>query len=178
MAASPQFLALSQVDFITIGALGEPGQRTFFLQAAQGDLLISLVIEKEHAAALSIGIQQLIHQLGGLPEGTLLPTHLDLRQPLRPLFRVSKMGLGYDVERDAVVIVSQALATGEADAADLPEVHFWVSRAQAMALADQAAAVVAAGRPHCALCQEVLVPGTEHVCVRGNGHKWLYRFDE
>ena len=120
---SPQFLTLSQVDFITVGTVGEPGQRTFYLQAAQGDLLISLLIEKEHAAALSIGIHRLLDQLGDLSHFLTFPVDMELREPIRPLFRVAKLGLGYDEERDALVIVAQAFsdAVAEEELPDVPD---------------------------------------------------------
>jgi uncharacterized repeat protein (TIGR03847 family) len=174
---SPQFLALSQVDFITVGTVGLPGERTFYLQAAQGDLLVSLLIEKEHAAALSVGIHRLLDQLGDISPVTPPPSDMELREPIRPLFRVAKMGLGYDEERDALVIVAQAFSE-DLPEDDLPEAHFWCERSRMRALADHAAQVVAAGRPQCPLCNEPLVPGERHACVRGNGHQWIYRLED
>lgn len=172
---SPEFLGLSRVDFITVGTVGPPGQRTFYLQAGQGDLVVSLIIEKEHAAALSLGVQQLLEQLGGVPEGTPIPSELELREPLRPLFRVGSLGLGYDPDEDALVLVARALVQ---EGAEAPEVHFWCSRAQMYALAEHAAEVVAAGRPQCPLCGEPLEPGERHVCVRGNGRRLLFHADQ
>lgn len=172
---SPEFLGLSRVDFVTVGTVGPPGRRTFYLQAGQGDLLVSLIIEKEHAAALSLGVQQLLEQLGGVPEETPIPTELELRQPLRPLFRVGSLGLGYDPQEDALVLIARALVE---EGQEAPEVHLWCSRAQMYALAEHAAEVVAAGRPRCPLCEEPLEPGERHVCVRGNGRRWLFRLDE
>jgi len=175
---SPQFLGLSHVDFITVGAIGPPGERIFYLQAAQGDLVVSLLIEKEQAAALSLGIQQLLDRLGGVPEEEPIPTDLELRQPVRPLFRVASLGLGYDPEVDALVIVARASVAGEGEGREAPEIHFWATRAQMFALAERSADVVRAGRPRCPLCQEPLQPGERHVCTRGNGRRHLYRLDE
>jgi uncharacterized repeat protein (TIGR03847 family) len=176
---SPQFMALSQVDFITVGTVGPAGSRTFYLQAAQGDLVVSLIIEKEHAAALSLGIHQLIDQLGGISDAALLPADMELRRPIQPLFRVADLGLGYDEERDAIVIVAHALEPERDSDEDYPEVHLWASRELMFALSKRAAEVVAAGRPRCPLCNEPLTPGERHVCVRGNGHdKWVYRLED
>jgi len=172
---SPDYLGLSQVEFITVGTVGSPGNRTFYLQAAQGDLMVSLIIEKEHAAALSLGIEQLLEQLGTLSSIVLIPIDLTLREPLQPLFRVGSLSLGYDEEGDAVVLVARALADEEEDA---PEVHFWCTQAQMYALAEHAAEVVAAGRPRCPLCDEPLDPAQDHVCARDNGRKRLFRLDE
>lgn len=172
---SPQFLGLGRADFITVGAEGPPGERTFYLQAAQGDLLVSLKIEKEHAAALSLGIYQLLEQLGGVSADELLPTNLLLRQPIEPLFRVTSLGLGHDSETDSVLIVARGDVE---DAEEAPEVRIWGSRAQMLALAQRAAEVVAAGRPRCLLCGEPSRPGEPHACIRGNGRKWIYRVSE
>jgi uncharacterized repeat protein (TIGR03847 family) len=177
---SPEFLGLSRVDFITIGTVGPPGRRTFYLQGAQGDLLVSLIIEKEHAAALSMGVQQLLERLGGVHEWESIPTEMDLREPLEPLFRVGSLGLGYDPDEDAVVVIARAQVGEEEEEEEekAPEVHMWCSRAQVFALAEHAAGVVAAGRPQCPLCNEPLEPGRRHTCVRGNGRKWLFHVDE
>jgi len=170
---APEFIGLGHVDFITVGTKGPPGERTFYLQAAQGDLVISLLIEKEQAAALSLSIHQLLAELGGVPEGEVLPTDLDLREPVRPLFRVASLGLGYDAVKDAILIVARALMVEVAEEVEAPEVHFWGTRAQMFALAERAAEVVTAGRPRCPLCHEPLEPGEAHVCSRGNGRKRL-----
>jgi uncharacterized repeat protein (TIGR03847 family) len=174
---SPQFMALSHVDFITVGAEGPPDRRTFYLQAAQGDLLLSLVIGKEHAMALSLGIHQVLTNLGGIPADELMPLNMELRQPIRPLFQVAKLGLGYDEEKDALLIVAQARTVGE-ESDQAPEVHLWGRPAQMFALANQAAAVATAERPQCPLCHDWLAPDERHVCSRGNGRKWLYQVSE
>jgi uncharacterized repeat protein (TIGR03847 family) len=168
------FLGLSRVDFITVGTTGPAGQRTFYLQAAQGDLVVSLVIEKEHAAALALGIRQVLEQLGEPLDGTLLPTDLELRHPLEPMFHVGSLGLGYDPQQGALVLVARAQVE---EGQDAPEVRFWCSREQMYALAEHAAEVVAAGRPRCPLCQEPIETDEPHVCTRGNGKKRLYKVE-
>ena len=61
---------LDPVTFITVGTIGPPGQRTFYLQAAQGNRVVSLIIEKEHAAALALSIQRLLDSMGPEHGGT------------------------------------------------------------------------------------------------------------
>ncbi|MFQ6102281.1 MAG: DUF3090 family protein [Anaerolineae bacterium] len=170
----PETIELSQADFITIDTIGPPGQRTFYLQAAQGEMLITLIIEKMHAAALSIAIGNILKQLGEIDEPE--PASLDLIQPVEPLFRVGKLGLGYNHVQDMLVVVAEELVTEEGQQA--ARVHIWASPAQMAALARKAATAVAAGRPICPLCREPMDPGEKHVCVRGNGRKRLYEPDE
>ncbi len=40
-------------DRFVADAVGEPGSRTFYLQARQGGALVTLVLEKAHLAALA-----------------------------------------------------------------------------------------------------------------------------
>jgi uncharacterized repeat protein (TIGR03847 family) len=170
----PELIELGRADFVTIDTIGPPGQRTFFLQAAQGDLVVAVIIEKEHAAALAIAVDEMLARLGDIGEVPDLAT-LDLIQPVEPLFRVGKLGLGYDQEKAMFILVAEELVEeGERGA----RVHIWASHGQMAGLARKAAAVVAAGRPLCPLCHEVINPDEEHVCARGNGRKHLYRLDE
>jgi uncharacterized repeat protein (TIGR03847 family) len=169
----PEMIELSQVEFVTIDTIGPPGQRTFYLQAAQEELLITLIIEKEQAAAISIAINGVLEQLGEA-EGEPEAASIDLVHPLEPLFRVGQLGLGYDKDRDMLVIVVKELIREGDEVREATKVHIWANRAQMAALARQAAAAVASGRPTCPLCDEVIDPDEEHVCPRGNGRKRLY----
>ena len=166
----PELIELSRVDFVTIDTVGPPGQRTFYLQASQDDLLITLIIEKMHAAALSVAIKSLLEQLGETDEP--LPMEMSLIQPIEPLFRAGNLGLGYDEERDMLVIVAEEMVVDEERQAS--RVQIWADRSRMAQLARQAAVTVAAGRPTCPLCSEPLNPGEDHVCVRGNGRKRLF----
>ena len=109
---------LNPVDFITVGTVGPKGQRVFHLQAGKGDQVVSLIIEKEQAWALSEAIRELVEDLE-----ERYPTddsgdsglNMDLHDPLEPLFRVAQMGLGYDEDRSMVVLVAQELVATETE---------------------------------------------------------------
>jgi uncharacterized repeat protein (TIGR03847 family) len=163
-------IELSKADFITIDTIGPPGQRTFYLQAAQEDTLITLIIEKEHAAAISVAITSVLERLEEVVDPPEL-ADLDLVQPVQPLFRVGKLELGYDQTRDMLVVRAEELASEEQEY--VAQVHIWATRAQMAALARKAVIAVASGRPTCPLCGEPIKPGERHVCVRGNGRKHL-----
>ncbi len=49
-----------QPDRCVVGTVGEPGQRTFYLQARTGSLLTSVVLEKTQVAALAQKAMQAI----------------------------------------------------------------------------------------------------------------------
>jgi uncharacterized repeat protein (TIGR03847 family) len=170
----PEWIELNQADFITVDTIGPPGQRTFYLQAAQDDLVITLVIEKEQAAAIAVAIGGALQQLEAIDEEVDL-SGLDLVPPIEPLFRVGKLELGYDQERDMLVIAAEELTAEDEHGG---RVRIWARHEQMAALARKAAVAVAAGRPICPLCDEVIEPDEEHVCVRDNGRKRLYELEE
>ena len=174
----PDLIELSATDFITVGTVGPPGKRTFFLQAAQDTTIVTLVIEKEHAAALSIAVRSMLEQLSQGEteiEGKAKSADMDLIHPMEPLFRVGQLGLGYDEAQDMLVIMAEELTREEEQGT---RVHIWANRTLMATLAHHAATIVASGRPVCPLCNEVIDPGEEHVCIKSNGRKRLYKTDE
>lgn len=110
-------IELNPVDFVTIGTIGPKGQRTFYLQAGQGRRLLSMVIEKEQAWALGEALRELLDDLDERRAFTttvdMSRMDMDLREPIEPLFRVSRMGLGYDEEQDRIVLIAQELMLGQ-----------------------------------------------------------------
>src|SRR5512134_2160881 len=113
---------LNPVDFITVGTIGPKGQRVFHLQARKGGQVVSLIIEKEQAWALSEAIRELVEDLDQrYPTGDSSDegeTNMELRDPIEPLFRVAQMGLGYDEDRNMVVLVAQELVASVEDEPD------------------------------------------------------------
>ena len=49
----PRHIELNPVTQFTVGTIGRPGQRTFYLQGSKGSNTVSLVIEKQQAAMLA-----------------------------------------------------------------------------------------------------------------------------
>ncbi|MBA3873326.1 MAG: DUF3090 family protein [Chloroflexota bacterium] len=149
-------IELNPVDFITIGTIGPRGQRIFHLQSGQGRQLVSLIIEKEQARALSEAIKEMLEDLDKRSPDALGSTvnlsgvDMDLREPIEPVFRVAQMGLGYDEDHDLVVLVAQELVS-TTDLDELSEtepgvVKLWCKRDQMALLCEQALEVVNSGR--------------------------------
>jgi uncharacterized repeat protein (TIGR03847 family) len=166
-------IELNPVSSLTIGTVGEPGQRTFYLQGSRGSQTISLVIEKEQAAMLANSLQTFLEELETQhPSETRdadesVMQDMRLRQPVEGLFRVGNMGMGYNETGDQIVLVAYELVEEDED----PNVvSFWASRAQMSALIERAREVVAAGRPICGNCGRPMDP-EGHFCPNRNGHR-------
>jgi uncharacterized repeat protein (TIGR03847 family) len=172
-------LELDPAEFITIGTIGPPGNRVFYLQAGRQRDFVTLVIEKEHAASLAAGIVQILGEVAEkldrkTPPPILEERNMALREPIKPLFRVAQMGLGYDNERDQMVLVAQELIlAGEEDLeeGDIEPrvVRFFVSREDMLALSQHSETVVASGRPICGNCGRP-IDADGHFCPKSNGH--------
>jgi uncharacterized repeat protein (TIGR03847 family) len=149
-------IELDPVDFMTVGTVGPKGRRLFHLQAGKTGQLVSLVLEKEQARALAEALEELLGDLNQKYPDRLEKevdlSHLDmsLRDPLEPMFRIAQMGLGYDEDRNMIVLVARELVAGEEEeGADTPEprtVRFWASREQMRALSKYTYSIVKQGR--------------------------------
>jgi uncharacterized repeat protein (TIGR03847 family) len=171
---------LDPITRLTTDAIGEPGQRTFYLQAASSVDQVTLVVEKEQVRALAERLATVLAQLADErpedPEEAQVAeaTDLALAEPLDPDFRVGQLSLDYDPGRDRFVMVAtELLADDEEEPEELrdpQEVRLWVTRPQLRVLARHGAEVVARGRPPCPLCGNPLDP-TGHICPAQNGHR-------
>ena len=172
-------------DRFVAGTVGQPGDRTFYLQASEQSRLISVALEKQQVQVLAERIGSLleeVHRRFGtdVPQDAP-PDDLDtepLDVPVEEEFRVGTMGLGWDAESKAVVIELLAISEEEVDEAvvldDTEEgpdaVRVFLSPSAARAFAERADRVVNAGRKPCPLCAEPLDPDG-HICPRQNGYR-------
>jgi uncharacterized repeat protein (TIGR03847 family) len=105
-------------DRFVAGAVGQPGQRTFFLQASKGAQIVSVALEKaqvavlaERVATLLLALRQRGVEIGEEQlTGSVTP---ELEEPVVEEFRVGTLTLGWDADREVVVI--EAREMGEAD---------------------------------------------------------------
>lgn len=168
----PRNIELNPANHLTIGTIGPPGQRTFYIQGSKGTNTISLTIEKEQAIMLASSFESLLEELQKLNpqlagEGMeQIFTDMRLREPVESLFRVGNMGLGYSEEDDLVVLVAYELTEEEEDPS---AVSYWVTRAQISLLIPHIREVVQAGRPICGNCGQPMDP-EGHFCPHRNGH--------
>jgi uncharacterized repeat protein (TIGR03847 family) len=172
-------------DRFVAGTVGEPGDRTFYLQAADAAKVVSVELEKEQvvvlAERLTTLLDEVMRRLGAdAPVGSaeLAVDTEPLCSPVEQEFRVGTMGLGWDVESRAIVVELLAMSEQEVDESmvldDTEEgpdaVRVFLSLQQARAFTVRAARVISAGRKPCPLCAEPLGP-EGHICPRQNGYR-------
>jgi uncharacterized repeat protein (TIGR03847 family) len=109
-------------DRFVAGTVGQPGNRTFFLQAREGDRIASVVLEKVQVAALAQRLGELLEELrrrGVEAPDTIAPSEVDERpldEPLVEAFRAGTLTIGWDPQNERVVL--EALAMTDEDEMD------------------------------------------------------------
>ncbi len=171
-----QDMDFDPVNHITVDAIGKPGQRVFYLQAWQDERLVTLLVEKVQIQTLAVGVEQFLGEVKSrFPDLEEASADYDedkmhIHPPLDPLFRVGEMGIGYDPDRDLLILVAREVIGENQDAEELRAVRFWCTRAQLRAMCNWGLEVCSRGRPLCAQCGEPIDP-EGHFCPKKNGHK-------
>lgn len=167
---------LPEADWVTVGAVGEPGQRTFYLQARQDSQLLTLKLEKQQVAAIAEFLAEILADLPA-PESEPAPGSEALVEPVLAEWPVGTLQLAYDAGSDRVVILAEEIteATEEDDDEvavdpDRGAARLGITRESAALIVRVGAELVAAGRPTCVLCGRPMDP-EGHMCPRTNGHK-------
>ena len=103
-------IELETVDSLGAGAVGDPGEREFFLQARTESAQLTVLVEKEQVALLATEAVAFLDRIAeDYPEEPIEPREptvrqAGLREPTVPLFRARLIGLGFDPEREMVLI--------------------------------------------------------------------------
>jgi len=175
----PRFeLDLNPVQHITADAIGQPGQRVFYLQAwREADVQpVTLIIEKVQLQTLAAGLDQMLAEIRkqkpqlSEPSADYDEEKMRITPPVDPLFRAGEMGLGYDGDRDLIVILAREIVAEGDDPEEAAVVRFWCDRQQARHLAVWGTEVANRGRPICPQCGQPMEP-EGHFCAKKNGHK-------
>ncbi|MGK2948655.1 MAG: DUF3090 family protein [Acidimicrobiales bacterium] len=155
---------LPSPDVFTAGTVGPPGQRAFYLQTRDDELVVSVRCEKQQVAALADYFDGLLDDLDPAPYG-LAGGDLTLAEPVQEIWTVGSIGVAYDEPGDRIVVVLEELmAEEELEGAS---VKVRLSRAQVSAFVAHARRLVEAGRPPCRFCGLPVDPDG-HPCPRMN----------
>lgn len=163
-------------DRFVAGTVGEPGHRTFYLQARKGDALVSVALEKAQVEALAQRLDDLLEAAEVAPTQRAPDDSAALDEPIVELFRVGAMALAWDPGTETVVIEAQT-PTEDGDYAELPDdeaegpdlLRVRIAPGDARHFVRRAEALLAGGRPACPFCGQPLDP-QGHFCPRSNGH--------
>ncbi|MDA8045232.1 MAG: DUF3090 family protein [Actinomycetota bacterium] len=188
---------LPEADWATVGAVGEPGQRTFYMQARQESQLLTLKLEKQQVAALAQFLAEILADLPA-PEAAAARGSGDLVEPVLAEWPVGSLQLAYDSSADRIVILAEEISmdddddddddddggeggdpagpepgpparTGGSDP-DRGAARIGITRESAAVIVRVGAELVTAGRPACTLCGRPIDP-EGHMCPRTNGHR-------
>ena len=181
-------------DRFVAGTVGQPGERTFFLQAREGNRLTSVVCEKQQLSVLAEHLDRVLDEVqrrsaGQVDVPPVSSTAHDtdpLDAPINEEFRVGTMTIACDPSIDRIVIElfsnvdvddeesaggTPASPAEEPDEIDADEVFVVkITASYARDFVARAQALVAAGRPSCPFCLQPLDP-QGHICPRANGYR-------
>jgi len=171
----------NEVSRFTVGTVGVPGERTFYLQIRSGNEVISTSLEKSQVAVLSERLNymlkeiRLAHPLITRPQ--LIRDSLPLDTPVMDEFRVGSMAIFFDAEIEKIQIDLRELNIGDEEVddelltiEDLQMLRVFITPSQAKSFHDRAELVVAAGRQPCPFCSFPIDP-QGHLCARANGYR-------
>ncbi len=178
---------LTDAHKVTLGVVGEPGRRVFYLQAHDHERIVNLKMEKAQVAALSEYLDQLLADrdlTGSEPNLVFTP-------PEDHDWIVGNISLGIDDNDERVVLLVEELVLAdptEQGLGDDPEVgaaggasasaeptptgalaRLALTPRHAKSLAALGTELVNSGRPPCRWCGHPLDP-SGHSCPRTNGH--------
>jgi uncharacterized repeat protein (TIGR03847 family) len=184
-------------DRFVAGTVGQPGERTFFLQAREGNRITSVVVEKQQVSVLAEHLDKVLDEVlrRSGPTAQVPPAHDKpsdtgpLDAPITEEFRVGTMTIAWDAEINKIVIelfsnvdedtddsdpelsAAAAAALEGNDEVNADEVFVVkISPSYARDFVARAQALVAAGRPPCPFCLQPLDPNG-HICPRANGYR-------
>lgn len=159
------FYEFESVESFTTGTVGQPGSRTFFMQARQGEQRVAVKCEKQQVEAVSDYLRTLLNDLPP-PEDRPIPSALELTTPVEGVFVLGPIGLGYDRGNDRLIIQLEEVGDPD-DETGGGQIRVFLTRGQATAFCDHAENVVASGRPDCRWCGLPIDPDG-HPCPRMN----------
>jgi uncharacterized repeat protein (TIGR03847 family) len=164
---------LDEVDSFVCAAIGQPGERVFYLQAASGSVVISIKLEKLQVGLLADYLERLI-ETQELPNGPPVAAG-ELVQPVIPEWVVGSMMVAINEASGRIIVIAQEVTEADEEDEDddivpdpdLGQLRVALSRNQVVDFIGRARDLIAGGRETCRLCGRPMdVEG--HACPRWN----------
>jgi|1185.fasta_scaffold255179_2 uncharacterized repeat protein (TIGR03847 family) len=170
------------VEHFTAGAVGQPGDRVFYLQAGAAGQLASIKCEKQQVSALA---EYLAGVIADLPPAEPPERPLDLLEPVIAAWTAGMVSVAFDQAADRIVIVIEEVRPEDFQEPEDPDepsaaeraplsdptrasLRVRLTRSQVVGFIAHATELVESGRPACPLCGNPM--GENHACPRTNGH--------
>ncbi len=147
---SPSF-DLNDLEHFTVGTIGPPGQRVFYLQAGVTGTLVSLKLEKQQVSALAEYLDGALREVADDLDAIEPEADIGLIEPVDVEWTVGDIGIGYDADADRMLIMATEMPTEE-ESEELATARFHITRGQVAGFIARARQVVASGRPPCRFC--------------------------
>ena len=180
-------------DRFVAGTVGQPGERTFFIQAREGNRMTSVACEKQQVSVLAEHLDRVLDEVlrrsageVDVPPASSKARDTDpLDAPITEEFRVGTMTIAWDPSIDRIVIelfsnvdvveettqAPPAAPAEESDEIEADEVFVVkITASYARDFVARAQALVSAGRPSCPFCLQPIDP-QGHICPRANGYR-------
>jgi len=164
---------LDEVDSFVCAAVGQPGDRIFYLQATSGSVVITIKLEKLQVGLLADYLDRLI-QTQELPDGPPVAA-AHLVQPVIPEWVVGSMMVAINEASGRIIVIAQEVTEVDEEEADedivpdpdVGQLRVALSRNQVVDFIGRARELIAGGRETCRLCGRPMdVEG--HACPRWN----------
>ena len=155
---------------ITVGYVGEPGDRMFLLEVEDERQRVQFLLEKAQVAGIGDLFGQLLARIGDRPPTDWDRDAMALAPPFQPVWRVGAIAAGLDPEARRFVLELTEFVAEEEGEGEGRTARLGCDQDQARRLAAHAAAIVAEGRPRCRLCGRPVERDGSHVCPARNGH--------
>jgi uncharacterized repeat protein (TIGR03847 family) len=171
-------------DRFTVGTVGQPGERTFFIQVREEGRLVSLSLEKTQVQALSERLGVMAKEIKEIDPTfvfhTLPRDEAPLDTPIEEEFRIGVIGLSFDTTVQRIQIDMQAVTENVDENVELSDdqllsidaeiVRVLIDPSEIARFSKRTQALLSAGRQPCPFCGGPLDP-RGHLCPRANGYR-------
>lgn len=160
------------VERFVAGTVGQPGERTFFIQARDGNRLVTVAIEKLQVAALAERLEIIINGFRKNDSSIRpLTTEIDdapLELPIESEFEVGSISISWDELNRMMSIELLEIVTEVIETPNVLRVQLSISKCSAFI--KRSKALIGAGRLPCPFCGMPIDP-QGHLCPRSNGYR-------
>jgi len=118
---------LRNPDNFVAGTVGEPGERIFFIQAVEANLVVTLKCEKGQVQGLASYLDEVLEDRGLTPQPTPVA---HLVEPPIATWTIGGMAIGVEPDNDSIVVIVQELVDDEDDEPATAHIHLTAGQAK------------------------------------------------